>query len=603
MITAVLMLVSVFAVMETEAAIVSGAVYDAEYLTENPFIGGAKVLFASYDDPGAPDIVVMTDENGMFMAEVPPGKFLMIVSKDDYYLSPKDLTITTVDFSIKVKMKKNYGDTEGGGVTGEVNDASTGEPLKDATTSLDIKDSQFDYSYKTNDKGAWGESWMDTGKLDFDVKTDGFHSVFRTDIPIEKGKNTHTTSYMVPSGGEGTASIAGGVNNLYSNEEVDGAAFKFAFVDADGNTIWESGTNGMTSASVPVADSGETPFVAMVADGYQDLNQPSAEYEFANPVFMEEGKTFQYSQFMVPDGDGTKGGIYGSVIDIGISTTIKDPAGNEISTAESDRAGTYTIPNSLSKPAAIGGAAEDVPIIFTPGNGFFYIPDLEPGTSLIIRAPVDGYYTSLIPVTVERAGAMTFCGAVLQPLGGAGTGAVNGVVIDHEAGLPVPNATVTLLPGDQTAVTDDNGWYGITDVAPGMGYIVQVAADGLGQMTSPEFLIQDGVSSRIDPISYLPTAVSKEPSAFAVSDPFPNPFNPSTTIKINLPADNHVQFAVYDILGRRVRLLEDRMLPAGEHAIVWNARDDAGNPAASGVYFFRCNAGNSVRTGKMTFIR
>jgi hypothetical protein len=72
------------------------------------------------------------------------------------------------------------------------------------------------------------------------------------------------------------------------------------------------------------------------------------------------------------------------------------------------------------------------------------------------------------------------------------------------------------------------------------------------------------------------------PSAYALHAAYPNPFNPSTEIKFDLPEDGHVTLAVYDMLGRKVADLVNSNYAAGYHSAAWNA-----NEIASGVYFAR----------------
>ena len=71
----------------------------------------------------------------------------------------------------------------------------------------------------------------------------------------------------------------------------------------------------------------------------------------------------------------------------------------------------------------------------------------------------------------------------------------------------------------------------------------------------------------------------------------PNPFNPSTRLRFALEREGTVALAVYDARGRLVRDLGARTFPAGEHAVTWNGRDEAGRAAASGVYYVRLVGG------------
>jgi len=83
----------------------------------------------------------------------------------------------------------------------------------------------------------------------------------------------------------------------------------------------------------------------------------------------------------------------------------------------------------------------------------------------------------------------------------------------------------------------------------------------------------------------------------------PNPFNPVTEIAFALPVPARVDVAVYDVSGRCVRHLVDGRLAAGRHAAVWDGRDAAGTPVASGVYFYRLTAGDVVRTRRMILLQ
>jgi hypothetical protein len=75
------------------------------------------------------------------------------------------------------------------------------------------------------------------------------------------------------------------------------------------------------------------------------------------------------------------------------------------------------------------------------------------------------------------------------------------------------------------------------------------------------------------------------PLSYKVRENYPNPFNPTTTIKFDLPEPSHVSLVIYDVLGRKVAELENGMKEAGYHSTTWNASD-----VASGVYFARCTA-------------
>ncbi|MBN1884379.1 MAG: hypothetical protein JW876_02495 [Candidatus Krumholzibacteriota bacterium] len=81
------------------------------------------------------------------------------------------------------------------------------------------------------------------------------------------------------------------------------------------------------------------------------------------------------------------------------------------------------------------------------------------------------------------------------------------------------------------------------------------------------------------------TPADTPPAAAALAAVYPNPFNPSTTVRFTLPRAARARVAVCDAAGRLVRTLADRAWTAGAHEIAWNGRTDRGLAAASGVYF------------------
>ena len=84
----------------------------------------------------------------------------------------------------------------------------------------------------------------------------------------------------------------------------------------------------------------------------------------------------------------------------------------------------------------------------------------------------------------------------------------------------------------------------------------------------------------------------------------PNPFNPSTTIAFDLPRAMEVSLDIYDLQGRLVRrLLDESPYLAGNHKQVWDGRDTGGQATASGMYFYRFEAGDQKQVGKLTLLK
>jgi hypothetical protein len=93
------------------------------------------------------------------------------------------------------------------------------------------------------------------------------------------------------------------------------------------------------------------------------------------------------------------------------------------------------------------------------------------------------------------------------------------------------------------------------------------------------------------------------PSQFIVHPPYPNPFNPTTTIQFELPEAAGVRLAVYSIKGELVATLVEGALAAGIHKTIWDGKDHTGRKVASGLYFYHFNAGPIEQTGKLILLR
>ena len=84
----------------------------------------------------------------------------------------------------------------------------------------------------------------------------------------------------------------------------------------------------------------------------------------------------------------------------------------------------------------------------------------------------------------------------------------------------------------------------------------------------------------------------------------PNPFNPVTVIKYQLPDPAEVTLAIYDVSGRQVRkLVDSQRMIAGAHGATWDGRDNSGNPVGSGVYFYVLRAGGLTDARRMVLLK
>jgi hypothetical protein len=93
------------------------------------------------------------------------------------------------------------------------------------------------------------------------------------------------------------------------------------------------------------------------------------------------------------------------------------------------------------------------------------------------------------------------------------------------------------------------------------------------------------------------------PQDYELDQNYPNPFNAGTVIRFKLPTDGDVKIDVYNILGRKVRTLVNEFRVAGTHQTDWDGRSDDGIVVATGVYFYRIQAGEFTSTRKMVLMK
>jgi len=84
---------------------------------------------------------------------------------------------------------------------------------------------------------------------------------------------------------------------------------------------------------------------------------------------------------------------------------------------------------------------------------------------------------------------------------------------------------------------------------------------------------------------------------------FPNPFNPLTTVRYDLPEDGLVNVTIYDVMGRPVKYLVNSQQNAGYKSIQWNGTNDAGQPVSAGLYMYTIQAGEFRQTKKMVLLK
>ncbi|MEN9839289.1 MAG: hypothetical protein RL177_768 [Bacteroidota bacterium] len=154
--------------------------------------------------------------------------------------------------------------------------------------------------------------------------------------------------------------------------------------------------------------------------------------------------------------------------------------------------------------------------------------------------------------------------------------AMVGGVIDHERPIAVtPEISITLPKRDMMQYGENV-------------QLVVVAMDIHNNASAPS----TGVT--------VPTSIDDDqsPNEFALSQNFPNPFNPSTVIGYQLSVSGPAKLTVFDVLGREIAVLVDGVMPAGSHTVNFDAVN-----LTSGMYVYRLEAGGKVLTRKMTLVK
>ncbi|HEX9659909.1 MAG TPA: T9SS type A sorting domain-containing protein, partial [Rhodothermales bacterium] len=205
----------------------------------------------------------------------------------------------------------------------------------------------------------------------------------------------------------------------------------------------------------------------------------------------------------------------------------------------------------------------------------------------IIAAPEA---VGLVSPEAGAQGVAAFMMFLWQPMDGA---AAYHLQLSSDAAFTAPVVDDSVLTDPTFAVSEP--------LAYSATYYWHVRAaldDGLGKATGLLFGQWSDTRSFTVAVGTAAEGESDLPSTFALHPNYPNPFNPSTTIRYDVPEQALVKIAVYDALGRLVEILSTKYQVPGTYAATWDA---AGRP--TGVYFVRMAAGTFVASRRMILIR
>ncbi|MFQ5605053.1 MAG: carboxypeptidase regulatory-like domain-containing protein [bacterium] len=254
---------------------------------------------------------------------------------------------------------------------------------------------------------------------------------------------------------------------------------------------------------------------------------------------------------------------------------------------------------------------------FAPGHiGEYFDDAYEPAKATPVKVdgvnPATGIDFRLQPMLILRADFTT----------GPESGTTVFGKITDENGRALQNATVYLFDENEKPVSfarsTADGRYELSNIPPGtyrvkanqVGYKSKYhdRAESFSESTPMEiasgvvevnFVLAPATVTGID--NHNDAAI---PETIEVYDNYPNPFNPETRISFGLPAEMRIEVRIYNLLGQEVRQLFDGALGAGEHALIWDGRNQSGETMPSGLYIYTLIANQKrVAVKKMTLLK
>jgi hypothetical protein len=158
--------------------------------------------------------------------------------------------------------------------------------------------------------------------------------------------------------------------------------------------------------------------------------------------------------------------------------------------------------------------------------------------------------------------------------------------------------------GFKDAFNISQNWYADSYIAIDEGPIIDMVENYRSRLLWNNFMANPEIQPMLDSIGFKPdfSGVNEKkelPDQFVLEGNYPNPFNPSTTIKFSLPSRQKVELKIFDVLGRNIRNLFSGELNRGSHQINWNGKDGFGVSSASGIYIYTLKSNGKTLTGKM----
>lgn len=306
----------------------------------------------------------------------------------------------------------------------------------------------------------------------------------------------------------------------------------------------------MTRMLILLAALGVLAFAAgpvVAQDGGAFYDAGAASFSFVQTPFPIYSGTFAAEGEALPEGGGLPAS--GQAVGGGMAPVTVDSLGTAVYAAADNGDGTWDV-----LFLALRTAGEP-----TPGS---YPVDLESGTALF--AFLDDAEVTAFPDTLDQD-----------------------IVVDWLMNLPAAHKFASISGSIQIAGADADtlhgGFSGLCVDLDNMSFLVNVSGG--------QFALSGA-------------AITAIPDAGLTLDlrAYPNPFNPQTEIRFELPDAGHADVVIHDVAGRLVRTLHRGQLPAGPHGLVWNGLGDDGGTAPAGLYLATVRSGPWRQAVKLTLV-
>jgi len=144
--------------------------------------------------------------------------------------------------------------------------------------------------------------------------------------------------------------------------------------------------------------------------------------------------------------------------------------------------------------------------------------------------------------------------------------------------------------------SDDDLGYSVQQTTDG-GYIITGVTSSFGNGTDV-WLIKTDSNGNLET-----STIVGLPTKYTLLQPYPNPFNPVTTIRYDLPQESHVHLVIYDILGREVKTIVNSKEQAGYRSVRWDGLNSYGQEVSAGMYFYRLETAGFSKVQKMVLLK